>query len=461
MRPSCPEELSLRLGPTVYLGRPFQGTFEQAVMAGEVAPTVPPLSFSYLSLATQGGPSQARGLNIPQLGDIELGAGDTAFGREPGSLGFTVFGNAWRLGRLGGVEIRVDSSWIVIALLITYSLYIQFTEAFPVLATPGVLSLAILFSLLFFGSVLIHELAHAVVARRRGIPVRGITLFLFGGATHAKVEARGPKDELVVSIVGPLTSLIVGGLFWLLGTAIYPATPPLGGGFRYLGGVNVVLAVFNMLPGFPLDGGRVLRSLVWRATGSLNRATRVASIAGQAVGYLMIAAGVFFLIQGILPSAIWLAAIGWFLAQAARSSYAELQVRRWLESVEAEDLLTPELISVPPDITLREAADRYLVRYDHGAFPVKMDGRTIGLLTLRGVKRVPQEAWSTRTVSDTMEPLGQQCSVEATARMDEVLAKLQDGRVGRCLVIRDGDVVGIITPSDVARWLERRQAFTR
>lgn len=372
-----------------------------------------------------------------------------------------MFGNAWRLGRLGGVEIRVDSSWIVIALLITYSLFIQFNEAFPILATLGVLSLAILFSLLFFGSVLIHELAHAVVARRRGIPVRGITLFLFGGATHAKVEARGPKDELVVSIVGPVTSLVLGGLFWLLGTALQPATPPLGGGFRYLGGVNVVLAVFNMLPGFPLDGGRVLRSLVWRATGSLNRATRVASIAGQAVGYLMVAAGVFFLVQGILPSAIWLAAIGWFVAQAARSSYTELRVRRLLESVEAEDLMMPELILVPPDITLREAVDHYFMRYDHPAFPVETDGRTIGLLTLRGVKRVPQEAWGIRTVRDTMEPLGQQCSVEATARMDEVLAKLQDGQLGRCLVLRDGDVVGIITPSDVARWLKRRQAFSR
>jgi Zn-dependent protease/predicted transcriptional regulator len=372
-----------------------------------------------------------------------------------------VFGSAWRLGRLGGVEIRVDSSWIVIALLITYSLYIQFNEAFPVLATPGVLSLAILFSLLFFGSVLIHELAHAVVARRRGIPVRGITLFLFGGATHAKVEARGPRDELLVSIVGPLTSLIAGGLFWLLGTAIHPATPALGGGFRYLGGVNVLLALFNMLPGFPLDGGRVLRSLVWRATGSLNRATRVASIAGQAVGYLMIAAGVFFLVQGIPASAIWLAAIGWFLAQAARSSYTELRLRRVLESVEAQDLMTPQPVSVPPDITLREAVDRYFKRYDHAAFPVEDDGRTFGLLTLRGVKRVPQEAWGIRTVRDTIEPLGQQCSVEATARMDEVLAKLQDGQVRRCLVLRNGTVVGIITPSDVARWLERRQAFSR
>lgn len=376
-----------------------------------------------------------------------------------GSLG-SVFGSAWRLGRVGGVEIRVDSSWILIALLITYSLYLQFREGFERLASGSVFALAILFALLFFASVLIHELAHALVARRRGIPVHGITLFLFGGATHAKVEARGPKDELVVSIVGPATSLVVAGLFWLLGTAVRSAIPPIGGGLRYLGAVNLALAVFNMLPGFPLDGGRVLRSIVWRVTGSLKRATRVASIAGQTVGYLLIALGVLFLVRGVLVSAIWLAAIGWFLVQAARASYTELEIRRLLGSVEAEDLMTPELVSVPPDTTLRDAVDRYFMRYNHAAFPVEEDGHTLGLLSLRGVKQVPQGEWPTRTVRATMDPLGEQCSVESTARMDRVLSKIQDGGIGRCLVIRDGDVVGIITPSDIARWLERRQAFT-
>lgn len=286
-----------------------------------------------------------------------------------------MFGNAWRLGRVGGVEIRVDSSWVLIALLITYSLYQQFSEAFGRLGQGALVVLAIASALLFFGSVLVHELAHAVTARRRGIAVRGITLFLFGGATHAKVEARGPRDELVISIVGPVTSAGLAALFWLLGTALRSTVEPIGGGLRYLGAVNLALAVFNMLPGFPLDGGRVLRSLVWRATGSMARATRVASISGQTVGFLLVGIGVFFLARGLLVSAIWLAAIGWFLAQAARSSYAEIEVRRILESVEAEDLMTPELVSVPPDITLRDAVDRYFMRYDHAAFPVEDDGR--------------------------------------------------------------------------------------
>jgi Zn-dependent protease/predicted transcriptional regulator len=371
-----------------------------------------------------------------------------------------VFGNSWRLGRIAGIEVRVDTSWVVIALLVTYSLYLQFSEAFRNISVATAVLLAALFAILFFASVLAHEMAHAVTARRRGIPVRGITLFLFGGATHAKVESRGPGEELVISVVGPVTSLVLGGLFLLLGIAADGVVSrPVAEGLQYLGVINLSLAVFNMLPGFPLDGGRVLRSIVWRATGSLSRATRVASIVGQVVGYLIVGVGVLFLTQGALFSAIWLASIGWFLAQAARSSYEELQIRRMLESVDAEDLMTPNLVSVPPDLTLRQAVDDYFMRYDHGAFPVEEDGHTLGLLTLRNVKRIPQEEWTARLVRDNMEPIGQQCSVDAAARMDRVLARIQEGGTGRCLVLRDGEVVGIITPSDIARWLERRRAL--
>ncbi|MGH2546058.1 MAG: site-2 protease family protein [Actinomycetota bacterium] len=371
-----------------------------------------------------------------------------------------MFGNSWRLGRIAGVEVRIDTSWVVIALLVTYSLYLQFTEAFEALQPGIAVLLAAVFALLFFGSVLAHEMAHAVTARRRGIPVRGITLFLFGGATHAKVESRGPSEELVISVVGPITSLALGGLFLLVGFAGRDLLGrPLAGGLRYLGVVNIMLAVFNMLPGFPLDGGRVLRAIVWRITGSLRRATRVASISGQVVGYLIVAVGVFFLTQGVLVTAIWLASIGWFLAQAARNSYEELQMRGMLEAVEAEDIMSPNLVSVPADLPLRTAVDEFFMRYDHGAFPVQDDGRTVGLITLRGVKRVPQAEWAGRTVQDTMEPIGEQCSVDASARMDVVLSRIQDGGTGRCLVLRDGEVVGIITPSDIARWLERRRAL--
>ena len=185
-------------------------------------------------------------------------------------------------------------------------------------AVPRVV--AILAAVLFFGSVLVHELAHALVSRARGIRVQDITLFLFGGATRARVESRGPRDEFLIAAVGPLTSGLVAGLFWIVDVFARGALPgSLIGMFGYLAWVNLLLAAFNLIPGFPLDGGRLLRSLVWRATGSFRQATRIASLAGQAVGWLLVAGGVAFLLAGNLAGGIWFAFIGWFLVQAARA----------------------------------------------------------------------------------------------------------------------------------------------
>jgi len=270
------------------------------------------------------------------------------------------------------------------------------------------------------------------------------------------VESRGPGDEFLIAVVGPLTSGLLAALFGIvasLGRDVL--STPLAGTFGYLAWTNLLLAVFNLLPGFPLDGGRLLRSALWRATGSLSRATRVASLAGQAVGWLLVAAGVASLLGGNLAGGIWFAFIGWFLVQAARSSYDELQLRDMLRGVEAEDVMAGDLLRIPPDLSLQDAVDDYFMRYDHGAFPVDEGGRTIGLLTLRGVRRVPREQWPTSRARDHMVPLGDQVMVAPDARMDGVLGKLQDGEAGRVLVVQDGDVVGIITPSDLARWLRR------
>jgi Zn-dependent protease len=362
----------------------------------------------------------------------------------------------WRVGRIAGVEIRIDQSWALIALLVTYSLFLQFSQRYEDLQSGAVAVLAVGAALLFFGSVLTHEMAHALMARRRGIPVRGITLFIFGGATHAKVESRRPVDEFLISVVGPLTSIGLGALFGaiaLVGRALLP--DPVAGTFGYLGWVNLVLAIFNLLPGFPLDGGRVLRSAVWRITNSLPRATRIASIAGQGVGFLLIGLGLLSLFQRAVGSAIWLAFIGWFLAQAARSSYEELQVRGILQGVDAEDVMARNLVAIPADITLQEAVERHFMRYDHGGFPVEDEGETVGFITLRRVRRVPREDWDTRTVRESMGGLDDQITVSPNMRMDRVLAKLQDGETHRVLVVEDGTVIGIITPTDVARWLQR------
>jgi len=367
-----------------------------------------------------------------------------------------MFGTAWRVGRIAGIEVRVDSSWVVIALLITYSMYQRASTLYPELSGGGAVALGILATALFFGSVLVHELAHAVVSQARGIRVLDITLFLFGGATRARVESRGPADEFLIAVVGPLTSAILAALFGIVaGLGGDVLSRPLVGTFGYLAWTNLLLAGFNLVPGFPLDGGRLLRSAIWKATGSLGRATQIASLAGQTVGWLLVAGGVASLLAGDLAGGIWFAFIGWFLVQAARSSYQELQLRHMLRGVEAEDVMAGDLLRIPPELSLQDAVDDYFMRYDHGAFPVDEQGRTIGLLTLRGVRRVPRDQWSTRRVRDHMVPLGDEVVVTPDARMDGVLGKLQDGEAGRVLVVQDGEVVGIITPSDLTRWLRR------
>jgi Zn-dependent protease/CBS domain-containing protein len=304
--------------------------------------------------------------------------------------------------------------------------------------------------------VLVHELAHALVAQARGIRVQDITLFLFGGATRAKVDSRGPGDEFLIALVGPLTSGLLAGLFGLVaGLGSDLLSRALAGTFGYLAWTNLLLAAFNLVPGFPLDGGRLLRSAIWKATGSLARATRIASVSGQGVGWLLLAAGVAWLLAGDLAGGIWFAFIGWFLVQAARSSYQELQLQQLLRGVEAEDVMAADLRRIPPELSLQEAVDDYFMRYDHGAFPVEEQGRTVGLLTLRGVRRVPRDQWPTHRVRDHMVPLSDQVVVAPDARMDGVVGKLQDGEAGRVLVVEDGEVVGIITPSDLTRWLRR------
>jgi Zn-dependent protease/CBS domain-containing protein len=367
-----------------------------------------------------------------------------------------MFGTSWRVARIAGIEVRVDTSWTVIALLITYSMYLRFTTIYPNLSTGSAVGFAILAAVLFFGSVLGHELAHALVSQARGIPVQDITLFLFGGATRARVESRGPGDEFLIAAVGPLSSGVFAALFWIIAILGQDAWPrPLVGLFGYLAWVNLLLAAFNLVPGFPLDGGRLLRSAIWKATGNFTRATRYASLGGQAVGWLLVAGGVIFLLTGNLASAIWFAFIGWFLVQAARASYQELQVRDLLRGVEAQDVMARNLLRIPPQLSLREAMDDYFLRYDHSAFPVEEHGRTVGLLTLRGVRRVPSDQWPTRRVEEVMVPLGDQVVVTPHTRMDQVLGKLEDGEAGRVLVVEDGEVVGIITASDLSRWLRR------
>jgi Zn-dependent protease/CBS domain-containing protein len=362
-------------------------------------------------------------------------------------------GNDFRLGRLLGIELRVDTSWLVLAFLVGWSFFAQFTFRFPELSAPGRTVLAAVSAAAFFASVLVHELSHSVMARRLGIPVEGITLFLFGGVTKTRMEARQPRDEFLVAVVGPLTSLVIAALMWaVVNLAGDGLSAPIGFAFGYLGWVNLALGVFNLLPGYPLDGGRVLRSLLWRASGNPAQATRRAAIGGKVVGGLLAAFGLLTVFAGDLTG-LWMAAIGWFLYQAAAQADQEVVVRRLLNQVRASDLMSPELVTIPADMSVARAVDEFFLRYDHSAFPV--DGEKTGLLTLRAIRQVPRDQWETRQVWTVTTPLEETCTVAADTPMDKVVENLRQQDEDRVLVVDDGRILGIITPRDIARWLRR------
>ncbi|HEX6222452.1 MAG TPA: site-2 protease family protein [Acidimicrobiia bacterium] len=363
-------------------------------------------------------------------------------------------GNAWRIGRVAGIEIKIDPSWAFIALLVGYTFYLIIAAQFTALATGSAVLLATAMALVFFGSVLLHELAHSLMARGRGVEVKGITLFLFGGATEADLETKEPTDEMIIAAVGPLTSLVIAAVLW--GINLLVGDTAVGYAIGYLGWLNLALALFNLVPGFPLDGGRLLRSLVWRSTGDLLRATRVAARAGRIVGFLIIALGVFeIFFFGALIGGLWLVAIGWFLGQAALASFTHLQMRLVLEDVPASRLMTRDPSSIPGETRVDQAVDDYFMRHSYNAFPVTENGEVVGVLTMNGIRSLPTGERSQTSVREIMEPLSEMCVVGPNDPVGDVVSKLMQGEVGRVVVRDDGDVVGLITPRDLVRWLER------
>lgn len=365
-------------------------------------------------------------------------------------------GNGWRLGRVGGVEIKIDPSWSIIALLVGYSFFLLLSQRFEDRATSFLLPLAVIMAVVFFGSVLLHELAHSWLSLARGIEVKGITLFLFGGATHADLETKEPIDELWIALVGPLSSFALAGVFWGITQTL--GEGPLGLATGHLGWINLALALFNLLPGFPLDGGRVLRSLVWRSTGDLVKATRIASRSGRILGGIIIAVGILeVLFLGALIGGLWLVAIGWFLSQAASASFTHLQIKTSLEDVPASRLMTSDIMEVPAGINVQRAVDDYFMQHNYNTFPVADGNHTRGLVTMASVRQLPRDRWDSTTVDDIAEPLSEMYTVNPNDSVSDVVPKLMQGEVGRVVVVDNGEVIGLITPRDLVRWLERAQ----
>lgn len=364
---------------------------------------------------------------------------------------------SWKIGRIAGIDIRIDSSWLIIFLLVTLSLALfYFPGKHPEWSRFTYWSIGVLTSLLFFVSVLIHELAHSVVANKQGDRVRSITLFIFGGVSQISKEPERPGKEFVMSIVGPLSSLFLGLVFGILWFSVRNTSSVLSALFQYLSFINFVLAAFNLIPGFPLDGGRVLRSIVWGLTGNLRRATRVASVFGQTVALLLIILGIMLAIRGVLISGLWFAFIGWFLHSAAVRGYQQVMMREMLRDVKAEDLMSKEFETVGPDVTIEELIHDHMLRKGRRTFLVQEGGRTIGIVCLEDVKSVDSDQRRSKTVRDVMTPDSRLHTVSSIDDANKVLAKLNEEDVHQVPVMEHGELVGIVCRSDIIRHLQLR-----
>jgi Zn-dependent protease/CBS domain-containing protein len=360
------------------------------------------------------------------------------------------------LGRVGGVQVRINWSWLVIFALIVWSLAAGvFPSQNPGLSDGAYLAMAVVAALLFFASLLLHELGHAWQARREGMEIDGITLWLFGGVSQFKTRFPSAGAEFRIAVAGPLVSLVLGVGFVLIALAGLPSA--FDGVAAWLGYINLALLVFNLIPALPLDGGRVLRAALWRSRGDLAWATQVASGIGQGFGYLFIALGIaMFIFEGSFSGA-WLAFIGWFLLQAAGAEARYVATEAALAGLRVRDLMVRDPVTVDADLTIGQFMDDVAWSRRFTTYPVVDAGRPIGLLAFSSVAAVPRSEWETRRVRDTMVPLGSVLLLAEDTTAVEALTALSSPTSNRGLVVENGHLAGLLSITDLARALELRR----
>jgi Zn-dependent protease/predicted transcriptional regulator len=379
--------------------------------------------------------------------------------------------SGFKLFRIFGIDIRLDWSWIFIFLLITWNLAAGvFPQMHPDWNPALTWAVAIAASLLFFASILAHELAHSVVAKSRGLPVKTIILFLFGGVSNIEREPDSPATELIMAIVGPITSIALGFAFLFLGIATTGAgismndlakANPISTLLLWLGPVNIVLGVFNLIPGFPLDGGRVLRSILWAATGNFKKATKLAAASGQVVAWIFIIAGLSMAFGIRVPwlgtgftAGLWLAFIGWFLHNAAASSYQQVLVHDLLRGVPVTRLMRSDIPRIAPNVSVTDLVHDHMMVQDERCFPVIDGDRMVGLVCLEDVRKLPRDQWETTPVSRIMTPADKLEVITPQADADEALNRLGARDIRQVPVVENGHLLGILRRRDILRYLQ-------
>lgn len=367
--------------------------------------------------------------------------------------------NSFRLFTIRGIEVGIHYSWLIIFALMTWSLGVYvFPAEVPFLGTLQYWLLGAITTLLLFVSVLIHELAHSFVARARGLNARSITLFIFGGVSNLSGDAKEASTEFLVAIVGPLTSFVLAGLSYVVAVAVNEQRIDLVA--SYLVYINLVLGAFNLVPGFPLDGGRVLRALLWQTTGSARRATEWAANVGKVVAWGMFAVGLLFLFYfGDFISGIWLAAIAWFLYNAASNSVQQFVFETRLRSVRAADIVEHDSTTVMPGISVNQLIGQYLLPSNRRAVAVADNGRLVGIVTVADVMRVPLQQRDWVTVAQIMSGHAGLLTIHADTRAADAVELLAEHNLEQVPVMDGDQFVGLLTRGDVMRQLQLREAL--
>ena len=367
----------------------------------------------------------------------------------PGSL---------RIGKIFGIDIYIHISWVIILVLLTWSLAVGW---FPVLyhgfSAVTYWVLGFIAAVLLFVSVLLHELAHSVVARARGLPVKNITLYIFGGVSNIEKEPGSPGIEFQIAVVGPLTSLLIGVLAFVLFFLLGQYSPALGAILWYLGLANILLGIFNLIPGFPLDGGRVLRSIVWKIDGNLRRATRIVTVVGQIIAYLFILVGIWLFFVGYFIDGLWLGFIGWFLLSSAQSANSEVMLQSVFRGVTVSEVMNTAPTTVPANISLQKLVDEYFLPLGlRSAFVIQGD-RLAGLITLSDIRHVPREEWGQTPVGLAMIPRDRLHIVSPQQSLNDVLPLMAGRDVNQLPVVQDERLVGVLSRDAIVRYLEIRR----
>jgi len=364
--------------------------------------------------------------------------------------------NSLRLGKIFGIEIRLDYSWFIIFVLVTLSLTQHYANTYIGWQSTV---LGLVTSLLFFASVLAHEMAHSLVATRSGVPVRSITLFIFGGVAQIASEPKRSRDEFTIALAGPAMSILIAILFGVIRLIIgWGSKHPIAALTAWLSAINFVLAVFNLIPGFPLDGGRVLRSIIWGITKDFRKSTWIASIIGRGVAYIFILWGIgTIFLRGDWIGGIWIALIGWFLENAAANSYRRLALMDMLKEHTAREVMTIDCPNVSRNLTLDELVQHYILYTSRRCFPVVDEGQLFGLVTIHHVKEVPKGRRTITTVDNVMTPLEQLKTIKPDDNLSDVLNKMTTEDVNQMPVIEDGQMVGMVARDSLLAFINTRK----